>query len=77
MTYYIDTHAHIMAEEFAADLEDVIRRTEEAHVDRIMIITLSHEETKRALEFARRDPVKYQVAAGIFPEDVKDVTDED
>ena len=77
MTYYIDTHAHIMAEEYAEDLEDVIRRTEEAHVDMIMIITLSHEETMRALDFARRDPLKYQVAAGIFPEDVKDLTEED
>ena len=77
MTYYIDTHAHIMAEEFSEDLDDVIRRTEEAHVDRIMIITLSHEETMKAIAVAERDRKKYQVAAGIFPEDVKDVTEED
>ena len=77
MTYFIDTHAHIMAEEFQEDLEDVIRRTEEAHVDRIMIITLSHEETMKAIAFAERDPHKYQVAAGIFPEDVAGVSEED
>ena len=31
----------------------------------------------RALAFAGRDPGRYKVAAGIFPEDVKNVSDED
>ncbi len=73
--HFVDTHAHICSESFRDDFEEMIRRTEEAHVDRIMIITLSNEETKRAVEFAQRDPYKYTVAAGIFPEDVKDLTD--
>jgi len=45
-------------------------------VDQIMIITLSHDETMKAVEFAKKDPERFQVAAGIFPEDVKDLTDE-
>ena len=75
--HYFDSHAHIMAEEYKDDFEEMLKRAEDAHVDRIMIITLSHEETMRAIAFAKRDPGRYQVAAGIFPEDVKDVTEED
>ncbi|MBE6127787.1 MAG: TatD family deoxyribonuclease [Erysipelotrichaceae bacterium] len=75
--HYLDSHAHIMAEEYQEDFEEMLKRAEDAHVDRIMIITLSHEETIRALAFARRDPGRYKVAAGIFPEDVKNVSDED
>ena len=74
--HFVDTHAHIFAEEFQDDFEEMLQRTKEAHVDRIMIITLSHDETMKAVEFAKRDPDKFKVAAGIFPEDVKNVTDE-
>ena len=75
--HFTDTHAHIFAPEFREDFEDVLKRAEEAHVDRIMIITLSAEETKEALAFAAQDPARYQVAAGIFPEDVRDKTEQD
>lgn len=74
---YVDSHAHIMAEEFQEDFEAVLQRADEAGLASIMIITLSHEETMKALAFAKRDPKKYLVAAGIFPEDVKDVSEED
>ena len=58
------------------DFEEMLNRCEEAGVDQIMIITLSHDETMKAVEFAKKDPERFQVAAGIFPEDVKDLTDE-
>ncbi len=76
MMRYIDSHAHIMSEEFAGDLEEMLRKTEEAHVDRIMIITLEPEEAYRALEFRKRDPEKYQVAHAVFPEDADKLTEE-
>ena len=50
--HYVDTHCHLMGEEFQEDLEEVIARCKEKHVDKLMIITLSLEETKRAIEFA-------------------------
>lgn len=74
--HYVDTHAHIFAEEFTEDFEEMLKRTEEAHVDEIMIITLGLEETRKALEFAKRDPAKYKVSAGIFPEDTDKMNDE-
>ena len=73
--HYVDSHAHIMAEEFEEDFEEMLLRTDKEGVDRILIITLHYEETMRAIEFAKRDTDKYQVACAIFPEDVKDVTD--
>lgn len=76
MMKYIDTHAHIMAEEYSDDFEDMLKRCSDAHVDEIMIITLKNEETKKALEFAKRDPERYKVAMGIFPEDVKNITED-
>ena len=71
--HYVDTHCHLMGEEFQEDLEEVIARCKEKHVDKLMIITLSLEETKKAIEFAKRNPENYKVAAGIFPEDVTKV----
>jgi TatD DNase family protein len=75
--HYVDTHAHLFAEEYKDDLDAVIKRTEEKHVDRINIITLSLEETVKAVAFAQKDPHKYTVSAGIFPEDVQKVTEQD
>ncbi len=68
--HYVDTHAHIMSEEFHEDFDQMIQRTAEKNVDRIMIITLSEKETLQAIDFAKQNPNKYQVACGIFPEDV-------
>ncbi len=73
---YVDTHAHIMSDDYADDFEEMLKRCSDAGVNRIMIITLSHEETLKAIEFAKKDPARFQVAAGIFPEDVKELTDE-
>jgi TatD DNase family protein len=42
-----------------------------------MIITLSPETAEKAISFASQDRHKYTVAAGIFPEDVKDMTEQD
>jgi TatD DNase family protein len=76
-TGYIDTHAHIMGEEFKDDLDQVIARMDEANIDHVMIITLSYEEAQRAMDFSERDPERYRVATGIFPEDVDKITDAD
>ena len=74
--HFVDSHAHIMDADFANDFDQVIQRTKEKHVDQIMIITLDQATAERALAFARKDPKKYVVANGIFPEDIKDVTED-
>ena len=76
MSNYVDTHAHIFSKEYETDFEEVLKRAEENNVNRIMIITLDNEETKKAIEFSKRDKERYKVAAGIFPTDTKDVSEE-
>ena len=69
---YIDTHAHIYSLEFHDDFDAVIARAHDAGVYRMMIVTTDEEEALQAIEFAKKDPVHYQVAYGIHPEYVKD-----
>ncbi len=52
--HYVDTHCHLMGEEFQEDLEEVIARCKEKHVDKLMIITLSLEETKTRVPLGYR-----------------------
>lgn len=73
---YIDTHAHIFSEEFKEDFDDVVNRAKNAGVYRMMIITTEENEALRAIEFAKKDPFHYQVAYGIHPEYVREVTQE-
>lgn len=74
---YIDSHAHIMAEEFQEDFDAVIARIKEKNIQKVLIITLSYEESMKAMEFAQKDPDTFQVAAAIFPEDAEKLKDSD
>ena len=73
--YYVDSHAHILSEEYKEDRQEVVKRLEKANIGKVLIITLQYEEAMQAIEFARKDPDRYQVATAIFPEDVTKVTD--
>ncbi len=73
--YYVDSHAHLMAEEYKDDLKDVVQRIEDNQIAKVLLITLEYEETMRAIEFAQQNPERYQVACAIFPEEAEHVTD--
>ena len=51
--HYVDSHAHLMGEEFQNDLDTVLEKTKAHRVDRIMIITLKEEEARRAKAFVQ------------------------
>ncbi|NCB32968.1 MAG: TatD family deoxyribonuclease [Erysipelotrichia bacterium] len=70
MTGYIDSHAHLFSEEFQDDFDAVIQRAKNSDVNRIMIMCTRMDEARRAMAFAAEDPKRYQVAVGIFPDDV-------
>ena len=65
----IDTHSHIMDDAFNEDREVVIRRIEENHMEKCMIICSRLEEVLPAIELKKKNPI-FQVAVGIHPEDV-------
>ena len=73
---YIDSHAHIFSSEYNEDFEEMLARTEERGVERIMIVTTEAEEARRAIAFAKQDPYRFQVAYGIHPEDVTKASEE-
>ncbi len=62
----IDTHAHLDFPDFANDLEDVLRRAEEADVRRIITIGTSIESSRRAIELAEKYRSVY-AAVGVHP----------
>ena len=74
---YLDSHAHLMSEDYSEDLEDVMQRCKEKHIDYIMIITLTKQEALRAIEFKKRDPEHITIATGIFPEDAEKISADD
>lgn len=69
MTYYLDSHAHIISEEFREDFDLMLERAAQADVRRIMIMCTEETEIEQALELVRRDPFRFQCSYGIHPED--------
>jgi len=67
----IDTHAHLQGKEFADDLTNVLTRSREAGVGKIVLIGVNVEDSHRALDVARAHPDKLLVVAGIHPHDAK------
>lgn len=66
-----DTHCHLAAEAFAADLPGVLRRAREAGVGRIVVIGESPAAAERASVLAASEPL-VSVATGIHPHDARD-----
>jgi TatD DNase family protein len=71
----IDTHAHLDFPDFADDLENVLRRAEEADVKRVITIGTSIESSRRAIELAEKHPFVY-AAIGVHPSYVEDAQDD-
>lgn len=78
--HYVDSHAHLMAEEFQTDLDTVLEKTKARRVDRIMIITLKEEEARRAKVFVTENKhcgIEFQIATAIFPDEAASYTEDD
>src|ERR1044071_648645 len=71
----IDTHAHLDFPDFANDLEEVLRRAEEADVRRVITIGTSIESSRRAIELAEKYPSVYG-AIGVHPSHAEEAEDD-
>lgn len=71
MSFYIDTHAHIYAKEFDADLIDVINRCQDERVDKIYMPNVDHTSIDRMLEVELRWPDQCIPMMGLHPTSVK------
>ena len=71
----IDTHAHLDFPDFENDLEDVLRRAEQADVKRIITIGTSIQSSRRAIALAETYPDVF-AAIGVHPSHVEDAEDD-
>src|SRR5882762_1525953 len=62
----VETHAHLDYPDFANDLDDVLRRANEAGVTRIITIGTSIESSRRAIDLAEKYSSVYAVI-GVHP----------
>ncbi len=72
----IDTHAHLNAQEFDEDRDEVIARARENGVSTIINIGFNRETIPTCLELAEKYEFIYAVV-GWHPQDAKDMTDSD
>jgi TatD DNase family protein len=71
MDFYIDTHAHIYADEFKKDLPDVLRRAEEQQVKKIFMPNVDHTSIDGMLDVEYRYPNFCYPMMGLHPCSVK------
>jgi TatD DNase family protein len=71
----VETHAHLDYPDFANDLEDVLRRADEADVTRIITIGTSIESSRRAIDLAEKYPAVY-ATVGVHPTFVEEAEED-
>jgi len=62
-----DTHCHLDAPEFEADLDAVLQRAAQAGVGRLICVGTDLPSSLRCIELARRSPERIYAAVGIHP----------
>lgn len=72
-----DTHAHLTANAFAADIDAVLERAVTAGVEGIVVVSESAIDCRAVLELASQFPHIVRPALGFHPEQVAQLSDED
>ncbi len=73
---FIDTHVHLNAEQYDADLDEVIQRALEAKVEKMIVVGFDRPTITKAMELAEAHSFIYAVV-GWHPVDAIDCTEED
>jgi TatD DNase family protein len=71
MSYWIDTHAHIYADEFKTDRQDMLERAMEAVVTKIFMPNIDHTSVDGMLELEGSYPDQCFALMGLHPCSVK------
>lgn len=72
----IDTHAHLNAEQYNDDVEEVIERAKENGVENIVVVGFDRPTIEKAMELTEANEFIY-ACIGWHPVDAIDMTDED
>lgn len=65
--YFIDTHAHLYAQQFKTDLHDMLMRSVEAQVNRMYLPNIDHESIEGMLELEEKYPAHCFATMGLHP----------
>ena len=78
MNSMIDSHCHLADETFAADLEDVVRRAQDAGLERALVILEAGnaKEAAQAERAARRSGPRSRFAIGVHPHQAHQFADD-
>ncbi len=68
----IDTHTHLYAKEFSADIQHVIERAEKEGVNKFFLPAIDSLETEAMFELEKKFPGKCFAMAGLHPCSVKE-----
>lgn len=71
MDFFIDTHAHVYAEDFQADRMEMLRKSQEAGVGKIYMPNVDHASIDRMMEIESRSNGQCIAAMGLHPCSVK------
>ncbi len=71
----IDTHAHLMFDDFQSDLEEVVKRAEEAGVEKIINIACDPQSWERGLDLLKRYP-QFYLTLGYHPYESDQLSEE-
>jgi TatD DNase family protein len=71
LEFWIDTHAHLYSEEFKADLDVVLSRSEEANIGKIFMPNIDRTSIDGMMEIELKAPSKYHPMIGLHPCSVK------
>lgn len=71
----IDTHAHLNFADFKQDIDEVLKRSKEAGIERIVNVASSFQGCEASLALAERYEMVY-ASIGIHPHDVKEINEE-
>ncbi|PKM63954.1 MAG: hydrolase TatD [Firmicutes bacterium HGW-Firmicutes-20] len=72
---WIDSHAHLAYQEYDQDLPQIIANAKKRNVARIMIVTLTDEETEKAIAL-NNEYGMFDVAFGFHPSDLDKIPDD-
>ncbi len=76
MDGWLDSHCHILSEEFDNELDELLKRADENDVKRFLVVCCSKQEAKQASKLVDLYP-QLDIATGFHPEDTDKITKED
>jgi len=76
MPEIVDSHAHLVMDEFASDIDEVLKRAEKAGVKWVLVPATDVKSAEKVVQLCEKFPNVYG-AAGIHPHDAEKATEQD